>query len=361
MKKKTKKPLKTSITKAKKKPSPSKKNTQKISKVKLLDVTFREGSYIVDRPLKNEQVLQVADYLEEAGITHLELGNTDLDLIQSCRAKLKKLKIGTLVNAHWTNFACFEELTPHLDFVRIGVNANDTACASRLIEKSKQRGLFTFFQLMRSPSISPLKAAQAAKNAQKMGVDVVYIVDTMGSFVPQKLREYLKVIRDHTDISLGFHAHNNLCMAVANSLEAIRSGCEWVDASLLGVGRQAGNAQLEVLALLLEKEGYSTGIQLSFLLDTVESLVAPLFKNYKGVEPFDAWAAYWNLDLYPRWVFDKMAMLVGYDSRSFVKELAKVKSFVTLNDEQLAVIAEHFKTSLEALTQAASTPPVTIK
>ena len=371
MKKKTQKTRKAPIKKPSKKPSVQSKITKKNIKVKLLDVTFREGSYIVDKPLKNEQILQVVDYLDEAGIEYLELSSagsksgdsssSEIDLLQSCRNKVKKLKIGSLVNAHWTNFACFEELTPYLDFVRIGANANDTSCAARLIEKSKNKGIFTFFQLMRAPAISPQKAAQAAKNAQKMGADVFYIVDTMGSFTNQQVKEYVKVIREESDISLGFHAHNNLCLAVSNSLEAVRAGCEWVDASLLGVGRQAGNTQLEVLALLLEKEAYSTGIKIPFLLDTIESLVLPLFKNYKGINPFDVWAAFWNLDLHPRWVFDKIAMLVGYDSRSFVRELAKIKSFVTLDDEQLLMIAQHFKVAPELLNQTINLPPVILK
>ena len=72
--------------------------------------------------------------------------------------------------------------------------------------------------------------------------DVFYIVDSSGSMLPSEVKDYIKVIKDYTDISIGFHGHNNLGMANANSYVALENGGKFVDGTLGGVGRSAGNA-----------------------------------------------------------------------------------------------------------------------
>src|SRR5262249_39550083 len=135
----------------------------------------------------------------------------------------------------------------------------------------------------------------------------------------------------------------------------------WLDASLLGAGRQAGNAQLETLAILLEKEGYQHSLNIPLLLLTAESLASPIFKNYKGIEPYDLWAAAWNLDLYPRWYFNKIARVVGLDTFSLIKEIAKLKDFVMMDENQLAALCERFKVPYDKMFDELRNPPDVIK
>jgi len=349
---------------------------KKQNPITLLDVTLREGSYLIDFQVKTKDVTHVVDYLDHANVRYIELGHgggigairlgyptgaSDVEYLKAARQVAKKAKLGVLVNPNWNCLPDFDEIVTLVDFVRIGANVNNVMAAAPYVERAKKHKLFVFFQMLRTPALPSFRAAAAARKAEKMGADVLYIVDTMGSLTPTGVREYVKMIKSQVKIPLGFHAHNNLGCAIVNSLEAARSGCKFIDASLLGVGRQAGNAQLEILALLLEREGFKTGLDIPLLLDTAESLVAPVFKNYKGIEPYDLWAAYWNLDLYPRWAYEQMAMVVGLDTKSLIQEIARMKGFVTLDNDQITALSKRFKVPYDKLAAAAQTPHDRIK
>lgn len=335
---------------------------KKKKQIHLLDVTLREGNYIIDFKLNTTQISHVVEYLEGAKVQHIEVSNTcgtyptgltDDQYMEAAKGAIENSKLGALlvptVNVSFFNF---DKLCSLLDFIRIGANANQMENAGPMVKELKRRKKMVFFQLMRTSDISPSKAAIAARKAEKMGSDVVYIVDTMGSFTPPLVKEYVKAVRAKVNIPIGFHGHNHLGMAISNSLEAVKAGCKWVDASLLGVGRQGGNTQLEILALLLEKQGYETGLDIPLLLDVAESIAAPIFPNYKGIHPYDLWTAFYNLDLYPRWLYQKLAVLVGLDTKTFIKEISKIKAFSSLNmDAKLINISKKFGISIETLIQ----------
>jgi len=340
--------------------------------INLIDVTLREGNYTIDFSLTPDQSADIYDYLSSAGVEHIEVNagsfkpslQADLQLIEHIRNRSSKSKLGVMVtsmSAVCASLYEFDELCKHVDFVRIGTNADDVESSARWIEIAKKHSLLTFFQLVRSPAFSPSKVARSAKKAVKYGADVLYLVDTMGSFTPEKVKEYVKAIKGECKKDLGFHGHNNLGLAISNSLEAVKSGCKWIDASMLGVGRQAGNTQLEIIALLLKREGYKVNFNIPLLLATAESLIAPIFKNHKGIDPYDVWAAFWNLDLYPRWFFEKVGLLIGMDYISFAEELAKLKNFVMLDESRLAELCKKFNVPYDKMLNAIQSPPEQIQ
>lgn len=335
---------------------------KKKKQIQLLDVTLREGNYIIDFKLNTNHISQVVEYLEGAKVQHIEISNTcgtypsgltDDQYIEAAKTVAKNSKIGALLvpNAN-TSSLNLDKLCSQLDFIRVGINATQVENATAVVKELKRRKMPIFFQLMRTSDLSPSKAAIAAKKAEKMGADIVYIVDTMGSFTPPIVKKYVKAVRSKIDIPIGFHGHNHLGMALSNSLEAVRAGCDWVDASLIGVGRQGGNTQLEILALLLEREGYQTGLNIPLLLDVAESIAIPIFPNYKGIHPYDLWTAYYNIDLYPRWFYQKLAVLVGLDLKTFVQKLSQVNGISSLDlDTKLIHISKKFNIPIETLIQ----------
>jgi 4-hydroxy 2-oxovalerate aldolase len=329
------------------------KTKKKGKKVRFLDVTTRDGAYIINFDIKPDQVAMLADYFEHGGIEYIEVGHgsglgaaklgypsvaTDLEYVTAVKKSVKKSKVGVLMPALTIVIPDLEEVAPYIDFARIGTMPGEVEKAAPLIAKTKELGKEVFLQLTRAPSLPPKKVAQEALKAQKMGADVVYLVDSMGSLTPKTIREYVKAIKDKVDLPLGFHGHNNLGLANINSVIAVEEGCEWIDASLLGVGRQAGNAQLELVALLLEREGYHSTLNVPFLLDVAETLVAPLFKNFKGIHPFDVWAAFWNVDLYPERFYRRLALELGLNIRDLAVEIAEMPDFVTMDDKHLKAL-----------------------
>ncbi len=84
------------------------------------------------------------------------------------------------------------------------------------------------------------------------------------------MQERITILVDKLNIPVGFHAHNNLGMGIANSVTALEAGATILDGSARGFGAGAGNAQLEVLVPVLDKLGYDTGIDMYKLFDAAE-------------------------------------------------------------------------------------------
>lgn len=95
----------------------------------------------------------------------------------------------------------------------------------------------------------------------------------------QTVKEKVGILVKHLGIPVGFHAHNNLGLAVANSLTAVESGATIIDGTARGLGAGAGNCPLDVIVALLHKQGYETGVELYPLMDAgeyISTIVASL-------------------------------------------------------------------------------------
>jgi len=103
-------------------------------------------------------------------------------------------------------------------------------------------------------------------------------MDSAGAYLPEDVTERVSTLVRELSIPVGFHAHNNLGMAIANSLAAVEAGAEMLDGCSRGFGAGAGNAQLEVLVAVLEKRGYQTGIDFYKLLDAADLAEKELMK-----------------------------------------------------------------------------------
>jgi 4-hydroxy 2-oxovalerate aldolase len=102
--------------------------------------------------------------------------------------------------------------------------------------------------------------------------------------LPDDARARVRALRDRLEIDVGFHAHNNLGCAVANTLAAVEEGATWVDGSLRGLGAGAGNAATEVLCAALERAGHETGVDLFALMDAAEDVMSPLLPRPQIVD-----------------------------------------------------------------------------
>jgi 4-hydroxy 2-oxovalerate aldolase len=111
---------------------------------------------------------------------------------------------------------------------------------------------------------------------QEYGAMGVILMDSAGASLPEEISERTKLLVDNLGIKVGFHAHNNLGMAIANSYAAIKAGAGIIDGTLRGFGAGAGNCQLEVLAGVLEKAKIETGLDLYRLMDVSDIVVSKM-------------------------------------------------------------------------------------
>lgn len=316
-----------------------------------MDVTLRDGGYLFDHQISGETVRNVVGCLDEAGIGYIEVGHgisvgasrsvvaagaTDLGYAKAARDTAKRAKIGMIALPSLATERDLKELRPHLDFIRIGTNVDEIGKAARLVEQAKKLGFEVFLQMIRSSRLSPEQLATAAKTADEMGVDVIYLVDSAGSWSPWEVAPAVREARRVTHRPLGFHAHNHLGVALANALVAVDEGCRWIDASLRGIGRGAGNVPIELLLLHLMRRGTLGKIDME-MIDTAAGLILEdLPPEKRGISRDNYLPALHRIDLYPWKLYQRIAAVGGVEIGDLVKELGKTAGGVEIMPEDIA-------------------------
>ena len=317
----------------------------------ILDCTLRDGSYVIGFQFTCEQVENIVGCLAACGLEWIELGHgqalgspakeTDLDYAKVARKAASKTKIGMLADARATKLEQLDPLKPYLDFIRIGVNVNKTHEAIPMIHHAKSLGFIVSVQMYRSSALPPPQVLEQAQAIDDLGVDVIYFVDTSGRLLPPQVTEHIQLLKSSLKTPIGFHGHDHLGLALANSLAAIQAGCDWVDATLMGMGRDAGNTQLEALVIALEKMGYPHSIDIKSLMTTAEALIAPLSPEIRGIKVKDLMASRLGMDLYPYELYVRLAAELGCEVWDVVEALRKIPNLIHINVPTLtAVIKE---------------------
>lgn len=277
----------------------------------ILETTIRDGSYEIDFQYTVHDVIVLSHLLDQAGFKYIEVGHgwglnghlfpgskpaaeTDERYLVAVRDMVKNARLGTLLACNVFDAQMIETMLGRatdfgLDFIRLAVTPKsipDRGEAMAAIGDAKKKGLTVSINFMRSYLRSPEVMADKARQAVEEGADWVYLVDSAGCWMPHEARDYVAAMADAVGnrAKVGFHAHNNLQLAVANSLAALRAGAKMVDTSLQGLGRATGNAQTEVIcALLQEKFGLERQIDRRLVNALGRRFIRPLVG--RGFEP----------------------------------------------------------------------------
>ena len=251
----------------------------------ITDSTLRDGSHAIKHQLTVDQISSYAEAAELAGVPVVEVGHgnglgassvnvgmslvDDLSMLKAAREKLVHSKLGVLV---LPGFATIEkDIQPALDIgvdvVRVASHCTEADITQRHISYVRQRGKEVLGVLMMSHMAPNDVLLTECRKLESYGAEGVILMDSAGASIPQEIEARIGCLVDCLRIPVGFHAHNNLGLAIANSIAAAKAGATIVDGCARGFGAGAGNAQLEVLVAVLEKMGFSTGIDLYKILD----------------------------------------------------------------------------------------------
>ncbi|CAM4442932.1 4-hydroxy-2-oxovalerate aldolase [Mycobacterium basiliense] len=268
----------------------------------ILDTTMRDGSYAVNFGYTIDDVRSIVQDLDAAGIPYIEIGHgmttgataaqglaaqTDEEYFRTGRAAVRNSKLGAVVLASVAPIETVDLAADYLDFLRICALATEFEKVVPFVERAQSKGLELTIQLVASHLLTPDLLASVAKRAGEMGVRIVYVVDTTGTFLPEDVRRYVEAIRAASDVTVGYHGHNNLGMAVANALEAFEAGADFLDGTLMGLGRGAGNCQTECLIAALQRRGHLAGIDLDRILDAARSRLLGRAPREYGIDPWE--------------------------------------------------------------------------
>lgn len=259
----------------------------------IMEVTLRDGSYVIDFQFTAEDTSNLVSALESAGFRWIEVGHglglnaqdkgkrraaaSDEEHLIAASQAIKSAKWGMFFIAGIGRKEDIELAAKYgMSFIRIGTNVTESELARPFIELAKSKGMFTCFNAMKSYAISPQEFAQVAKQTQSWGADMVYIVDSAGTMLPEDVAAFIEAIQAECDVPIGFHGHDNLSMGMANTLQAIESGAAIIDSSLRGMGRSAGNVITEALLAIMQRRNMMQNIDLKATMDISTGMIAPL-------------------------------------------------------------------------------------
>lgn len=269
--------------------------------VRIIDSTLRDGSHGIRHQFTKKNVLEYARGAERAGLDTVVVGHgnglgassyqigfsklTDEEMLETARGELKKTKLGTFLLPGFGTIK--EHIRPAIkigiDAIMVASHCTEANITRQHIEYSKENGLEVFGVLMMAHRIEKEALLAQALLMQSYGADNVLIMDSAGAIMPDEASSKVGFLADSLYINVGFHAHNNLGMAIVSSLAAANSGAKFIDCTSRGLGAGAGNCQLEVLVAVLHKQCIETGLDLYKLMDNSD-LIKKIMDEHNHIQ-----------------------------------------------------------------------------
>lgn len=266
------------------------------------DPTLRDGNHALKHQLGATQIANYCIAAELAGIPIVEVGHgnglgasslqlgiaklADNEALSIARTNLKKSRLGIHIIP---GFGTIEkDLRPAMelgvDVVRVAAHCSEADITERHIQFVRKQEKTVYGVLMMAHMINSKELLLQASKMEAYGAQGIVFMDSAGNFLPEEVIERVRILVDHLSIPIGFHAHNNLGLAIANSLVAVEAGATILDGCARGFGAGAGNTQLEVLVGVLERKGYFTGIDFYKMLDASDIAEQELMKEIPTIK-----------------------------------------------------------------------------
>lgn len=309
----------------------------------ILDVTLRDGSHSVRHAFTEEQVRVAARGLNAAGVRYFEVSHGDGlggSSLQYGLSKVNELKLIEVAVEESTTSEVAVLLIPGIGtkedlqaaasigakMVRVATHVTEADVAAQHIKLGRELGLKTAGFLMMAHMAPVAKVVEQAKLFENYGAEIVYITDSAGAMLPDEVAEKVKALKENLNCEVGFHGHNNMSMAMANTIAAVKAGATFIDGSLRALGAGAGNTQTEVMVAVLEKLGYQTGIDLYKILDVASKGIAPLMQQPQEITESGLILGY--AGVYSSFLLHakKASETFGVDERDILMELGRLKT-----------------------------------
>lgn len=318
-----------------------------MSNLTLLDCTLRDGGYYNDWKFNDNYVKKYIKDISKANVDIIEIGFHFLDkkkdygnyayidnrILKKLNIKKNK-KIALMFNG--ADFLkdekkvfkklrrIFNSKNNFFDTVRVAIHLKDLKKIKKFLNFFKVKKLNVCLNLMQINLVEKKDLVDCLKTLNKWGnVDIFYFADSFGNLNSKNIKNICSIIKKTWKKEFGIHAHDNCGLALKNSITAFKSGASWIDGTIQGMGRGAGNTKTEDLLSYFKKDNYFP----NKIKNISEKYFLKLKKQYNwGPSKFYKIAA--NYNIHPTYV-----QLILQDKRykiseqsSLIKHLAKIDS-----------------------------------
>ena len=270
--------------------------------IKLLDCTLRDGGYVNDWEFGHNHLCSIFQRLVDTGIEFIEVGFLDerrpFDINRSIMPDTKSanriyegLKKGSTKLVGMIDYGTcgIENIQPAkdtvLDGIRVIFKKHIRKEALEFCAELKEMGYLVFAQLVSVTSYSDEELLDLIRLVNQVKPYAVSMVDTYGVMTPEILRHYFSLLKQYADTSvcIGYHAHNNFQLGFANVMSMVddeleEGRCILVDGTLYGMGKSAGNAPLELIAMYLN-EKYGGSYRINPMLEAIDESVMSFYRK----------------------------------------------------------------------------------
>ncbi|MFS1524189.1 4-hydroxy-2-oxovalerate aldolase [Microbulbifer sp. 2304DJ12-6] len=257
--------------------------------ITIYDPTLRDGNHAISHGLSLEDIASYCQAIDDCGIGVIEVGHgnglgastlqlgfashSDRTLLEKARDNISKSLLGVHMIPGFAKISDIKvAIDIGVDVLRIAAHCTEADLTEKYIEFAREQDKPPHGVLMMTHMAPAEQLLEEALKLQSYGAMAIVLMDSAGNYVEKDVTEKVGLLVKNLDVPVGFHAHNNLGMAVANSLAAVQAGATIVDGTLCGFGAGAGNTQLEAMCAVLSRYNYETGVDLFKLCDAIENL-----------------------------------------------------------------------------------------
>jgi len=270
---------------------------------RLTDSTLRDGSHALRHRYTPEQVAAIAGALDRAGVPVIEVSHGDglggssfqygfgavpeHDLIAAAAGAVRNARLAVLLLPGIGLARDLESVAAlGVSIARIATHCTEADIAIQHLQTARDLGMETVGFLMMAHMAEPSALLEQARIMEDAGAQSVYVVDSAGAMTTHDVRARVAALKAglRPETQVGVHAHNNLSLAVANSIGALEEGVDQVDGCSRGLGAGAGNCPTEVLVAVSDKLGYATGVDTMAIADVAEDVVRPVMPREQIID-----------------------------------------------------------------------------
>lgn len=263
--------------------------------IKVMDCTLRDGGLVNNFAFSDEFVKDLYLANIKAGVDYMEFGykaSTEIfdpanfgkwkfckekDIRDIVGDNKTDMKIAVMADVGRTDFKkdIINKKDSVIDMVRVATYIHTIPSAIEMIEDAKKKGYETTVNIMAVSKVNDDDLDDGLELLGQSGVDVIYLVDSFGAFYPEQIErlcdKYLNIATKYNK-KIGIHAHNNQQLAFANTIEALSLGTSYLDATVSGMGRGAGNCYMETLLSFLRNPKYNKIAIMNFVEKHMDKL-----------------------------------------------------------------------------------------